>query len=71
MFLPIYSSLFSCVFFLLSPSLPPSLTPSPLHLRWFLYLNDDVMFGDDIWPHDFFTPEGGQRVSHTIPISFK
>ena len=33
--------------------------------RWFLYLNDDVMFGQEVWPHDFFTPDGGQKVKRT------
>jgi len=28
----------------------------------FLYLNDDVMFGREVWPDDFATPSRGQKV---------
>lgn len=28
----------------------------------FLYLNDDVMFGKDVWPEDFYTHTKGQKV---------
>ena len=28
----------------------------------FLYLNDDVMFGKDVWPDDFFNHAQGQKV---------
>ena len=28
----------------------------------FLYFNDDVMFGSEVWPDDFFTYATGQKV---------
>jgi hypothetical protein len=28
----------------------------------FLYLNDDVLFGTEIWPDDFYTHAKGQKV---------
>jgi hypothetical protein len=28
----------------------------------FLYLNDDVMFGQNVYPDDFYTASGGQKV---------
>ncbi|KJE88467.1 N-acetylglucosamine-1-phosphate transferase [Capsaspora owczarzaki ATCC 30864] len=28
----------------------------------FIYLNDDVMFGSDVWPDDFYTHANGQKV---------
>lgn len=30
----------------------------------FLYLNDDVMFGAQVWPDDFYTHSKGQKVSY-------
>ena len=30
--------------------------------RKFLYLNDDVMFGKEVWPDDFITNSNGQKV---------
>ncbi len=30
--------------------------------RQFLYLNDDVMFGREVWPEDFYSPTMGQKV---------
>lgn len=30
----------------------------------FIYLNDDVMFGKDVWPDDFYSHSKGQKVSH-------
>jgi len=32
----------------------------------FLYLNDDVMFGKDIWPEDFYTESEGQKVNSMV-----
>lgn len=28
----------------------------------FIYLNDDVMFGKEVWPDDFYTHANGQKV---------
>ena len=32
----------------------------------FLYLNDDVMFGQPIWPDDFYTHSRGHKVSFCL-----
>ena len=32
--------------------------------KYFIYFNDDVLLGRDVWPEDFLTPQGGQKV-HT------
>lgn len=29
----------------------------------FIYLNDDVMFGKEVWPDDFYTHSRGQKAS--------
>lgn len=34
----------------------------------FVYLNDDVMFGKEVWPDDFYTEAGGQKVYLTWPV---
>ncbi|XP_013415616.1 N-acetylglucosamine-1-phosphotransferase subunits alpha/beta-like [Lingula anatina] len=34
----------------------------------FIYMNDDVMFGKDVWPDDFYTHAGGQKVYLTWPV---
>lgn len=34
----------------------------------FIYLNDDVMFGKEVWPDDFYTEAGGQKVYLTWPV---
>ncbi|XP_043943686.1 N-acetylglucosamine-1-phosphotransferase subunits alpha/beta isoform X2 [Protopterus annectens] len=34
----------------------------------FIYLNDDVMFGKDVWPDDFYTHSKGQKVYLTWPV---
>ncbi|XP_054648153.1 N-acetylglucosamine-1-phosphotransferase subunits alpha/beta-like isoform X2 [Dunckerocampus dactyliophorus] len=34
----------------------------------FIYLNDDIMLGKDIWLDDFYTPSKGQKVYVTWPI---
>ena len=34
----------------------------------FVYLNDDVMFGSDVWPDDFATVSGGQKVFLSWPV---
>jgi hypothetical protein len=40
----------------------PGLSPN------FLYLNDDVMFGTEVWPDDFYTHAGGQKVYLAWPV---
>lgn len=34
----------------------------------FIYLNDDVMFGKEVWPDDFYTEAGGQKIYLTWPV---
>lgn len=40
----------------------PGLSPK------FIYLNDDVMFADDVWPDDFYTHANGQKIYLTWPV---
>ncbi len=45
----------------------PSLPKANLHRipgisANFIYLNDDTMFGQPVWPSDFITPSHGQKV---------
>lgn len=34
----------------------------------FIYMNDDVMFGDDVWPDDFYTHSNGQKIFLTWSV---
>ncbi|XP_064599893.1 N-acetylglucosamine-1-phosphotransferase subunits alpha/beta-like [Liolophura sinensis] len=34
----------------------------------FIYLNDDVMFGKEVWPDDFYTHSRGQKVYLSWPV---
>ncbi|KAL3841844.1 hypothetical protein ACJMK2_019943 [Sinanodonta woodiana] len=34
----------------------------------FIYMNDDVMFGREVWPDDFFSYSTGQKVYLTWPV---
>ncbi len=34
----------------------------------FIYMNDDVFFGDDVWPDDFYTHSKGQKIYLTWPV---
>ena len=54
-----------------SPAIESHLHRIPGLSKWFLYLNDDVMLGQNVWPQDFFTAQGGQKVStvHTVSLS--
>ncbi len=45
-----------------SPSIEAHLHRIPGLSDKFLYLNDDVMFGKDVWPDDFYTHAHGQKV---------
>jgi len=44
----------------------PSIEANIHHIRGlaskFVYFNDDVMLGSDIWPEDFYTTRGGQKI---------
>lgn len=39
--------------------------------RKFLYLNDDVMFGKEVWPDDFITNTNGQKVCKGNPCAIE
>lgn len=45
-----------------SPAIETHLHRIPGLSKRFIYLNDDVMFGADVWPEDFYTPQKGQKV---------
>lgn len=45
-----------------SPAIEANLHRIPGLSSNFLYLNDDTMFGAPVWPSDFITPSGGQKV---------
>ncbi len=45
-----------------SPAIESHLHHIPGLSKKFIYMNDDVMFGDKVWPEDFYTPQRGQKV---------
>lgn len=45
-----------------SPSIEANLHRIPGLSKKFIYLNDDVMFGAPVYPEDFFTLHGGQKI---------
>ncbi len=45
-----------------SPAIEAHLHRIPGLSDKFIYLNDDVMFGRDVWPDDFYTHSNGQKV---------
>eukprot|EP00033_Pygsuia_biforma_P000973 GCRY01001115.1.p1 GENE.GCRY01001115.1~~GCRY01001115.1.p1 ORF type:complete len:891 (+),score=285.92 GCRY01001115.1:152-2824(+) len=51
-----------------SPAIESQLHHIPGLSERFLYLNDDVMFGDHIYPDDFYTPGQGQNVFLSWPV---
>ncbi|XP_065174532.1 N-acetylglucosamine-1-phosphotransferase subunits alpha/beta-like isoform X2 [Sycon ciliatum] len=36
--------------------------------RYFIYLNDDVLFGRKVYPSDFYSPSSGQRIFLSWPL---
>nr|XP_057934400.1 N-acetylglucosamine-1-phosphotransferase subunits alpha/beta-like isoform X3 [Doryrhamphus excisus] len=52
-----------------SPAIESNLHRIPGIAQKFIYLNDDVMFGKDVWVDDFYTPSNGQKVYLTWPFS--
>ncbi|XP_054609096.1 N-acetylglucosamine-1-phosphotransferase subunits alpha/beta-like isoform X2 [Dunckerocampus dactyliophorus] len=52
-----------------SPAIESNLHRIPGISQKFIYLNDDVMFGKDVWVDDFYTPSNGQKVYLTWPFS--
>jgi len=51
-----------------SPSIETHIHRIPGLSKKFIYLNDDVMFGRDIYPDDFVTQHGGQKVFLSWPV---
>ncbi|XP_076153324.1 N-acetylglucosamine-1-phosphotransferase subunits alpha/beta-like [Alosa pseudoharengus] len=51
-----------------SPSIETHLHRIPGLSQKFIYLNDDVMFGKDVWPDDFYSHSKGQKVYLTWPV---
>ncbi|XP_062580822.1 N-acetylglucosamine-1-phosphotransferase subunits alpha/beta-like [Saccostrea cucullata] len=51
-----------------SPAIEANIHRIPGLSKKFIYMNDDVMFGKEVWPEDFFTQATGQRVYLTWPI---
>ncbi|KAL5473979.1 hypothetical protein EMCRGX_G028549 [Ephydatia muelleri] len=51
-----------------SPAIEAHLHRIPGLSKRFIYLNDDVMFGLDVYPEDFYTPRKGQKVYLSWPV---
>ncbi|XP_021926152.1 N-acetylglucosamine-1-phosphotransferase subunits alpha/beta isoform X2 [Zootermopsis nevadensis] len=51
-----------------SPAIESHIHRIPGLSRKFLYLNDDVMFGKEVWPDDFITNSNGQKVYLSWPV---
>ena len=51
-----------------SPAIESHLHRIPGLSQKFIYLNDDVMFADDVWPDDFYTHANGQKLYLTWPV---
>jgi UDP-N-acetylglucosamine-lysosomal-enzyme len=51
-----------------SPAIESHLHRIPGLSDRFIYMNDDVMFGRDVWPDDFISPSGRQKIYLTYPV---
>jgi len=51
-----------------SPAIESHLHRIPGLSKWFIYMNDDVLFGRDVWPDDFVSASGAQKVYLTWPV---
>jgi len=51
-----------------SPAIEAHLHRIPGISKKFIYLNDDVMFGKEVWPDDFYTHSDGQKVYLSWPV---
>lgn len=45
-----------------SPAIESHIHRIPGLSKKFIYMNDDVMFGDHVWPDDFYTHSKGQKI---------
>lgn len=50
-----------------SPAIETHIHRIPGLSQKFIYLNDDVMFGKDVWPDDFYSHSKGQKVCKQHP----
>ena len=51
-----------------SPAIESHLHRIPGLSQRFIYMNDDVMFGEDVWPDDFYTHSKGQKIFLTWSV---
>ena len=51
-----------------SPAIETHIHKIPGLSKKFIYMNDDVFFGDYVWPDDFFTHSQGQKIYLTWPV---
>jgi UDP-N-acetylglucosamine-lysosomal-enzyme len=51
-----------------SPAIEAHLHKIPGLSQKFIYLNDDVLFGTEVWPDDFYTHAKGQKVFLAWPV---
>eukprot|EP00795_Rhopilema_esculentum_P003109 gene3108-1404_t len=51
-----------------SPAIETHIHRIPGLSKQFIYMNDDVFFGDYVWPDDFYTHSKGQKVYLTWPV---
>ena len=51
-----------------SPAIESHLHKIPGLSKKFIYLNDDVFFGTEVWPDDFFTHSKGQKIFLSWPV---
>lgn len=53
-----------------SPAIETHIHRIPGLSQKFIYLNDDVMFGKDVWPDDFYSHSKGQKVRKTVNVDY-
>ncbi|KAM4746784.1 N-acetylglucosamine-1-phosphotransferase subunits alpha/beta [Rhinophrynus dorsalis] len=51
-----------------SPAIESHIHRIPGLSQKFIYMNDDVMFGTNVWPDDFYSHSKGQKVYLTWPV---
>ena len=51
-----------------SPAIETHIHKIPGLSKKFIYMNDDVFFGDHVWPDDFYTHSKGQKIYLTWPV---
>ena len=51
-----------------SPAIETHIHKIPGLSKQFIYMNDDVFFGDYVWPDDFYTHSSGQKLYLTWPV---